>query len=207
MMEAICKAVGEDGFILGCNAPMWPSIGVVNGMRVSNDIIRRWSSVSSLAKENFFRNWQNGRLWLNDPDCIVQISKEAVVIDGSGHITKDESLTNEEFAFQAAYIFASGGILLSGDDMTRYTDKEISLLQRFLQIAPPSAQFSDNTFIYGISEKNGYTYHCLFNFGETPMQTIHIDDGYDVINNCRCSGKIVLPPHCGKVIQTKSIHR
>ena len=206
MMKAICKAVGDDGFILGCNAPMWPSIGVVNAMRVSNDVARRWSYISSLAKENFFRNWQNGRLWLNDPDCIVQISKEAIVIDGAGQLSKDEALTKDEFAFQAAYLFASGGMLMVGDDMVRYTDKEISLLQRFLHIAPPSARFKDNTFAYGISEKNGYTYHCLFNFGDEPMQSIEIDDGYDVINNCNCNGKIILSPHCGKIIQTKSMH-
>ena len=78
-----------------------------------------------------------------------------------------------------------------GDDMVRYTDKEISLLQRFLHIAPPSARFKDNTFAYGISEKNGYTYHCLFNFGDEPMQSIEIDNGYDVINNCNCNGKII----------------
>lgn len=205
MMKAICEAVGDDGFILGCNAPMWPSIGVVNAMRVSNDVARRWNCISVLAKEIFYRNWQNGRLWLNDPDCMVQISKKAIVIDAAGQIAKDEALTEDEYAFQAACIFASGGILMSGDDMVRYTDRELTLLQRFLRIAPPPAQFQDTAFTHGISQKDGYTYHCLFNFGEEPIRTAVADDGYDVINNCHCSGTMTLPPHCGKILRTKSM--
>ena len=132
MMKAICEAVGDDGFILGCNAPMWPSIGVVNAMRVSNDVARRWNCISVLAKEIFYRNWQNGRLWLNDPDCMVQISKKAIVIDAAGQIAKDEALTEDEYTFQAACIFTSGGMLMAGDDLVRYTDREFMLTVPFV---------------------------------------------------------------------------
>lgn len=120
MMKAICEAVGDDGFILGCNAPMWPSIGVANAMRVSNDVARRWNCISVLAKEILYRNWQNGRLWLKDPDCMVQISKKAIVIDAAGQIAEDEALTEDEYAFQAACIFTSGGMLMAGDDLVCY---------------------------------------------------------------------------------------
>jgi alpha-galactosidase len=69
-MQAILRGAG-DAFILGCNHPLWPSIGVVHGSRSSNDIKRAWDRVCSTARQNLRRNWQNGRLWWNDPDAIV----------------------------------------------------------------------------------------------------------------------------------------
>ena len=35
-----CCAARGDGFILGCNHPIWPSLGVIHGSRSSNDIKR-----------------------------------------------------------------------------------------------------------------------------------------------------------------------
>jgi alpha-galactosidase len=40
-MEAVRRGAG-DAFILGCNHPLWPSLGLVHGSRSSNDIKRTW---------------------------------------------------------------------------------------------------------------------------------------------------------------------
>jgi alpha-galactosidase len=69
-MAAIRRGAG-DAFLLGCNHPIWPSIGEVHGSRSSNDIKRAWDRVASTARQNLSRNWQNGRLWWNDPDAVV----------------------------------------------------------------------------------------------------------------------------------------
>ena len=70
-MEAILRGAG-DGFILGCNHPIWPSLGLIHGSRSSNDIKRTWDrGRRAPARENLSRNWQNGRLWWNDPDAVV----------------------------------------------------------------------------------------------------------------------------------------
>ena len=100
-MEAIRRGAG-DGFILGCNHPIWASFGLIHGSRSSNDIKRSWDRVASIARQNLSRNWQNGRLWWNDPD--------AVVLTGG-------DLTLDEFLFHAASIYACGGMVLSGDDL------------------------------------------------------------------------------------------
>ena len=52
---------------------------------------------------NLSRNWQNGRLWWNDPDCVL--------------LTGD--LTDNEYQFHATTIYATGGMVLSGDDLTK----------------------------------------------------------------------------------------
>ncbi|MCA1652001.1 MAG: hypothetical protein LC753_17610, partial [Acidobacteria bacterium] len=83
-MQAIIEGAG-DGFILGCNHPIWPSLGLIHGSRSSNDIKRTWDRMARTARQNLSRNWQNGRLWWNDPD--------AVVLTGP--------LTDDEFQFHA----------------------------------------------------------------------------------------------------------
>ena len=100
-MQAVLRGSG-DAFVLGCNHPIWPSLGLIHGSRSSNDIKREWKRIETTARQNLMRNWQNGRLWWNDPDAVV--------------LTGD--LPDNEFRFHATAIFASGGMILSGDDLT-----------------------------------------------------------------------------------------
>jgi alpha-galactosidase len=76
-METIREAVG-DTTILGCGAPQFASVGVVDAMRIGPDTAPYWrregESASQPAHENAVRNVLNRqlwhrRLWLNDPDC------------------------------------------------------------------------------------------------------------------------------------------
>lgn len=69
-MEAIRRGAG-DALIMGCNHPIWPSLGLVHASRSSMDIERNWASFASIGRENLLRGWQNGHFWWNDPDCVV----------------------------------------------------------------------------------------------------------------------------------------
>ncbi len=73
-MQAIRRGAA-DGFILGCNHPLWPSLGLIHGSRSSNDIKRTWDRIKSTGRQNLSRNWQNGRLWWNDPDAICLLGE------------------------------------------------------------------------------------------------------------------------------------
>jgi alpha-galactosidase len=44
-MAAVLRGT-RDAFVLGCNHPIWPSIGVIHGSRSSNDIRRDWKRIS-----------------------------------------------------------------------------------------------------------------------------------------------------------------
>lgn len=112
-MRAILDGAGGS-FILGCNHPMWPSLGLIHGSRSSGDISRKWETIRKVAAENLRRGWQNGRLWWNDPDALVLLG----------------SLPEEEFLFHATATYATGGMLLSGDDLTKMPPARLALLKK-----------------------------------------------------------------------------
>lgn len=137
-MKAILRGV-ENSFVLGCNHPIWPSLGLIHGSRSSNDIKRTWERIETTARQNLSRNWQNGRLWWNDSDAIV--------------LTGD--LPDNEFQFHATAIYASGGMLLSGDDLTKISADKLSMLRKLLPPAGVAARFEDESFRVGRMQLKG----------------------------------------------------
>jgi alpha-galactosidase len=131
-MSAILRGV-ENSFVLGCNHPIWPSLGLIHGSRSSNDIKRTWERIRTTARQNLSRNWQNGRLWWNDSDAIV--------------LTGD--LPDNEFQFHATAIYASGGMLLSGDDLTTISAEPLAMLRKLQPPTGIAARFDDDSFRVG----------------------------------------------------------
>jgi len=148
-MEAVRRGAG-DGFILGCNHPLWPSLGLIHGSRSSNDIKRTWDRIKTTARQNLSRNWQNGRLWWNDPDAICLVG--------------DLPLT--EFRFHATAIYASGGMILSGDDLTKISPDRLEMLRKLLPPSGMAAKFDDDSLSVGTIELAQARMICCFNWGE-----------------------------------------
>jgi alpha-galactosidase len=154
-MEAVARGAGG-GFLLGCNHPIWPSLGLIDGSRSSNDIKRTWDRVKTTARQNLSRNWQNGRLWWNDPDAVVL----------------DRDLTDEECRFHATAIYASGGMVLSGDDLTKIPSERAAMLRRLLPPTGVAATFADTELRVGYVDLAGRTMVCLFNWDDDPRLTV-----------------------------------
>ncbi|PRB18471.1 glycoside hydrolase family 36 protein [Microbacterium sp. MYb62] len=74
-LELIRDVLGNEAFLLGCGAPMLPSVGLVDAMRVSGDTFHEGGEDGSQGLRGQMsleaRSWQHGRLWTNDPDCLV----------------------------------------------------------------------------------------------------------------------------------------
>jgi alpha-galactosidase len=151
-MQAILRGAG-DSFILGCNHPIWPSLGLIHGSRSSNDIRRDWNRFKTTAQQNLNRNWQNGRLWWNDPDAVV--------------LTGD--LSEQEFQFHATVIYASGGMVLSGDDLTKISSARLAMLRKLLPPAGIAADFDDDSLRAGWIKKGNTQIACVFNWNEKPQ--------------------------------------
>ncbi|MFA0085814.1 glycoside hydrolase family 36 protein [Vibrio sp. 10N.261.51.F12] len=156
-MEAITEGAGE-ALVLGCNAPMWPSLGLVDAMRVSDDVERDPARFEQIAKETFLRSWQHQRLWLIDPDCATFTS------------LPNQGTDRASYEFHRNVLLASGGVLLSGDPLPELTPfaKETlaSLVSRQKQ--------TDHTSIFQSLTMNHSTLklteqrwlHCLFHYDE-----------------------------------------
>ncbi len=148
-MRAIHRGA-ENGFILGCNHPLWPSLGLIHGSRSSNDIKRSWDRIKTTARQNLSRNWQNGRLWWNDPDAICLAG----------------DLPLNEFQFHATAIYASGGMVLSGDDLTKIPPDRLEMLRKLLPPSGVAAKFEDDSLRVGTVELPDRQMVCLFNWSD-----------------------------------------
>ena len=153
-MQAILRGAG-DSFILGCNHPIWPSLGLIHGSRSSNDIKRTWDRIVTTARQNLLRNWQDGRLWWNDPD--------ALVLGGD--------LPDNEFQFHATAIYASGGVLLSGDDLTSLSAPRLTMLKKLLPPTGVRAEFEDDSMRVGFVNLTNARMVSIFNWDDK-RQTI-----------------------------------
>lgn len=79
-LELIREAIGPDSYLLGCGAPILPSVGLVDAMRVSPDTAPHYEpdhgdlslpSQRAAVLTGQARAWQHGRFWANDPDCLI----------------------------------------------------------------------------------------------------------------------------------------
>ncbi len=74
-LELIRETMGDQTYVLACGAPILPSVGLVDAMRVSPDTFHEGGEDGSQGLRGRMsleaRSWQHGRLWTNDPDCLV----------------------------------------------------------------------------------------------------------------------------------------
>ena len=74
-LELVRETVGPDVYLVGCGAPLLPSLGLVDAMRVSPDTFHEGGEDGSTGLRGLMplaaRAWQQGRFWVNDPDCVV----------------------------------------------------------------------------------------------------------------------------------------
>ncbi len=79
-VELIRSAIGNEAYLRGCGAPILPSVGLFDAMRISPDTSPHYepddgdpSQPSARAAEftGKARAFQHGRFWTNDSDCLL----------------------------------------------------------------------------------------------------------------------------------------
>lgn len=120
-LEIIRAAAGPATTLLGCGCPLGPAVGLVDTMRVEQDVAPTWKprlgaatpllrgDPSFPATVNTVRNiltraWTHRRLWLNDPDPLL-------LRQSGSHMTAAEVET------LVTAIALSGGSWVQGDDL------------------------------------------------------------------------------------------
>jgi alpha-galactosidase len=117
-LEAIREAVGADAILLGCGAPLLPSIGLVDAMRVGPDVLPEPPSTAQdlahVIRQTNVRRWMNGKLWVNDPDTLV---------------ARPEIAEREAWA---AHLEGYGGLTFSSDRLDALDERGLELTRRVL---------------------------------------------------------------------------
>lgn len=126
----IIRDVVDETFVLGCGAPQFASVGLVDAMRVGPDTAPYWrragESASQPAYENAIRNvlnrqFMHRRLWLNDPDCQL--------------LRSTTELTSAERESFATVVALTGGTNVLSDALAEIDDDGRTLFERTL---PPT---------------------------------------------------------------------
>ena len=117
-MQLIREAVGADATLLIGGAPLLPSIGLCDVMRIGPDVLPEEPDpqldLENTIRITTLRSWMNGRLWLNDPDTIVASPK-----------------IKEREAW-AAHLMSYGGLRFSSDRLAALDARGLELTRRFL---------------------------------------------------------------------------
>jgi alpha-galactosidase len=134
--DAFRRGFGDDGFVLGCGAPLGACIGVVDAMRIGPDVAPRWEvdptidtvwpgyEFAAPATRHAFeatraRQFMHRRLWVNDPDCVMLR-------------TTDTALTAEQARVWTDAVGASGGMVVVSDDLALLGPEHRSLLDEIV---------------------------------------------------------------------------
>lgn len=126
---ALVRSAVDDAYVLGCGAPILPSIGLVDAMRVGPDTaphreppdgdLSQPASRSAVLTSGA-RAFQHGRFWVNDPDCLV---------------ARPEIEDREAWA---AHVLRHGGLRGSSDRLGALDVWGLATTRRVLSERPPA---------------------------------------------------------------------
>jgi len=126
-LRLIRDAIGPDALLTGCGAPLLPSVGLVDAMRIGPDMAADYEPICAKptmpSQRNAARNvvaraWQHGRFWVNDPDCLMLRPQVQRRSDWSEIVSR------------------YGGLRASGDGLGQLDDWGLAATRRLLVPSP-----------------------------------------------------------------------
>ena len=72
----------------------------------------------------------------------------------------------EEYRFHASAIMASGGLVLSGDDLSTLPADRLAMLKKLLPPTGVAAEFADENLTVGAVKLRDRTLLCVFNWSD-----------------------------------------
>jgi len=118
-LAALREGLGTEAFLLGCGAPLQHAAGLVNGMRIGDDVDASWNGIQSPAQAAGLRSFYHRSVWLNDPDCLVV----------------RPPLTLDEARVWASVVAMSGGMSIFSDNLPKLPAERLPLLLKTIPVA------------------------------------------------------------------------
>ncbi len=138
-LQLIADQIGSAKLILGCGAPQLASVGLVDTMRVSQDVHFTWEpgdprnlgSVSTrhAVQNTLLRAPFNQRLWLNDPDCVI--------VRPRGDLN---AMTRNENRTLASVAALTASVLIDSDNLAQVAPSYLDDLVRVLPALEKTAR-------------------------------------------------------------------
>ena len=147
-LGVVRRAAGRD-FVLACGAPLLPSAGLVDGMRIGEDTAPYWKTKPSgfqgpnayfALKNALLRQFMHRKFWLNDPDCLLLRCSET-------------ELTRNERELYALAAGALDNMVIASDKLSLLGPEEISLFLRALALRGGRSRVS------GLLGEDAYVIH------------------------------------------------
>ena len=183
--------MGDDAFICACNAPLWPSLGLVNAMRISEDTREDHETVVNKTHENFNRMWMGEHLWYCDPDCIL--------IKNNGN----NDLSPADTRLLIANALFCRGTFMSGDKLANYTDEDFDLILRIAKTIGSIAdiEYSDDFAFIRLNLKNRKEQIQIFmNLSDSQQEIFIPTSAHDYISGAELNSKVTLKDHDALII-------
>src|SRR6266851_4519898 len=118
-LAALREGLGTEAFLLGCGAPLQHAAGLLDGMRIGDDVDASWNGIQSPARAAGLRSFYHRSVWLNDPDCLVV----------------RPPLTLDEARVWASVVAMSGGMSIFSDNLPKLPVERLPLLQKTIPVA------------------------------------------------------------------------
>ncbi|VTR76587.1 glycoside hydrolase family 36 protein [Cellulomonas hominis] len=135
-LRLLRELLGPDVYLVGCGAPILPSVGLVDAMRVSPDTFHEGAEDGSAGLRGRApleaRAWQHGRLWANDPDCAVLRPQFALREEWDRVVTR------------------FGGLRSFSDRVAGLDEWGLAAARRLLTDDPPAGPFPDDVVLAAV---------------------------------------------------------
>lgn len=176
-LEAIRIAAGDDTLLIGCGLPLGPGVGIVDGMRIGTDVAPNWGgrflrwattdtaglSTRLAIRNTLTRSFLHGRLWANDPDCVM--------------VRTDRTrLTEAEVRSLVAAVALTDGMIVSSDRLDLVPTERIDMLTLAHELAGGTCRvvdlFERPTPELVVSTKPDEFLVGAFNSGDEPRRIV-----------------------------------
>ncbi len=175
----LIREVVRDSYILGCGCPLEGGVGIVDSMRIGNDVTPYWSNYvdgiigggfEQLSTRNSIRNtlarsFMQGKLFHSDPDCLITRKT-------------DNKLSEVEMKTLANVNALSGGPVMISDNLSALDDNSRGLLKTAFALSKELGErgweFSSPDLLdrripeLQLARKSGEALLGVYNFGEKP---------------------------------------
>ena len=197
-LTVVRETVGPDVFMISCGAPTLAGVGLLNGARMSTDIIwgkspdfpTYWSIMKDCIRTISCRGFFNRKVFVNDPDGLV--SRD--VDQGDGF-----NCTWSEAELWSIAVAMSGGSVLSNDELENLSPARRRLYTRLL---PPLGKSGHPVDLFEQPEPTAHVldwdgdvkFLALCNLGDK-MKDVTLD-----LSKIGMSGALAVDCMSGKVI-------